>query len=60
MDRRADLANQLAHVTTDEKAERIVRCFLEELAKDCPKPLLVKIGQCVLDYRNEELGHENN
>jgi len=53
-----EFAEQLLKAPTDERAERIVRLMIEELAKDCPMHVLVCIGQSIIDCRQEELRDE--
>jgi hypothetical protein len=43
---------------TEEHSERMVRGMLEEVARDCPMGLLVRLGQCIVNYRTSELRAE--
>lgn len=56
--RLGDFLANLRDAPTDKQAEKIVRYMLEEVAKDCPMPLLVQLGQCIADYRKSEIRDE--
>lgn len=43
---------------TSPKAEEFVRLMLGRFAKHCPMHVLVRLGQCVIDIRKEELREE--
>lgn len=42
-------------VCTVPAAEEHVRLMLAKFARSCPTALLQKLGQCVIDHREEEL-----
>jgi hypothetical protein len=44
--------------STDRRHEKAVRFMVEGMAKDCPIPLLIELGQCLVDYRKQELREE--
>lgn len=54
----AEFADGLRNAPNDPSAERIVRLTIEEVAKNCPMPILMHIGQCVIDCRRDELRQE--
>ena len=47
---------QVKQAPTDKSCERIVRIMLEEVSKDCPMHVLVKLGECLCECRRQELG----
>jgi hypothetical protein len=53
-----EFAENLRQAPSDKIAERIVRCMVEEVGKDCPVYLLVQLGQCIIDCRKSELRDE--
>jgi hypothetical protein len=54
-DRLAEFSRQVSFARFDKESERIVRCILEEVAKDCPLPLILELAGVVIDYRKREL-----
>ncbi len=58
LDRLKEFAEALRNAPTDKRAEKIVRYMVEEVAKDCPKHVLVQLGQCLIDCRKDELRSE--
>lgn len=51
---------QLRLARTNPRAERIVRIMLEEVAKDCPLAVLLRLGETLVECRKEEIIREGN
>ena len=54
-DRLQKFAESVKLAPTDKRSERIVRCMLEEVAKDCPMEVLIHLGKALIEYRKSEL-----
>ncbi len=46
------------HAASVPAAEEHVRLMLGKFSKSCPMHVLVRLGQCVIDCRKEELRQE--
>lgn len=57
-DRLSEFAEHVRTAPDDKQAEKVVRCMVEEVAKNCPIHLLVQIGQCIVECRKAELRNE--
>jgi hypothetical protein len=51
-----NFAKDIENAPTDKVAEMRLRSMIEDCGKEeCPMPLLVLLGRCILDYRRSEL-----
>jgi len=57
-DKTREFAEQLRKAPSDPFCERVVRHMVMNVAKDCAMPLLIQLGQCILDYRLAEIRDE--
>lgn len=58
-DHLAEFAESVRKAPTDKFSEDVVRLMLEEVAKDCPMHVLVRLGQCLVGCRKSELAEQN-
>lgn len=54
----ADFIRDVKNAPTDARAEKMVRYMLEDMAKDCPMSMLIRLGQCLIECRKDELREE--
>jgi hypothetical protein len=57
-DRLRDFTEHVRRAPSEKFSERVVRHMLEEMAKDCPMAVLVRLGECLIDSRKIELREE--
>jgi hypothetical protein len=53
-----EFAEHVKNASKNARSEKIVRCMVEETAKNCPIHILVQIGQFIVDCRKSELREE--
>ncbi len=53
-----EFAAHVRHASCDAFSEAVVRRMLENVAKDCPMGVLVKLGQCLVECARTEIGRE--
>ena len=58
MDYLDEFKQYLNNAKTNVKAEKIVRLMIEEVAKNCPIDVLIRLGECIIDCRKIELRNE--
>jgi hypothetical protein len=53
-----EFAKLVRNASADKHAEKIVRLMIAKVAGNCPLPLLMQLGQQVVEYRQSEIRNE--